>query len=199
MNSCFILAHMFLGQAYQQKGMMDEAIREFQEAVSLSGRNPVYLGGLGQAYALAAKRREAMGVLEELKKQSRQRYVAARAIAEVYIGLGERDQAFFWLGKAIEERDGWLVHFRGDPRYDPLRSDPRFADLLRRIGSRTASYFIPSAMTGFIVSVFPFRNRVSFKEAFEGLELGEGKLSRPVLRGPGGRKAARLLGSQQIR
>jgi serine/threonine protein kinase len=130
----FILAHMFLGQAYQQKGMMDEAIREFQEAVSLSGRNPVYLGGLGQAYALAAKRREAMGVLEELKKQSRQRYVAARAIAEVYIGLGERDQAFFWLGKAIEERDGWLVHFRGDPRYDPLRSDPRFADLLRRIG-----------------------------------------------------------------
>jgi len=50
-------------------------------------------------------------------------------------------------------------------------------------------------MTGFIVSVFPFRNRVSFKEAFEGLELGEGKLSRPVLRGPGGRKAARLLGS----
>ena len=50
-------------------------------------------------------------------------------------------------------------------------------------------------MTGFIVSVFPFRNRVSSQEAFEGLELGEGKLSRPVLRGPGGRKAARLLGS----
>jgi hypothetical protein len=50
-------------------------------------------------------------------------------------------------------------------------------------------------MTGFIVSVFPFRNRVSFKEAFEGLELGEGKLSRPVLRGPGGRKAAWLLGT----
>jgi serine/threonine protein kinase len=130
----FILARMFLGQAYQQKGMMDEAIREFQEAVSLSGRNPVYLGGLGQAYALAAKRREAMGVLEELKKQSRLRYVAARAIAEVYVGLGERDQAFFWLGKAIEERDGWLVHLRRDPRYDSLRSDPRFADLLRRIG-----------------------------------------------------------------
>jgi len=53
-------------------------------------------------------------------------------------------------------------------------------------------------MTGFIVSVFPFRNRVSFKEAFEGLELGEGKLSRPVLRGPGGRKAAWLLGIEII-
>ena len=53
-------------------------------------------------------------------------------------------------------------------------------------------------MTGFIVSVFPFRNRVSSKEAFEGLELGEGKLSRPVLRGPGGRKAARLLGSNGV-
>src|SRR3984893_12868008 len=60
---------------------------------------------------------------------------------------------------------------------------------------RTAFYFIPSAMTGFIVSVFPFRNRVSSYEGFEGLELGEGKLSRPVLRGPGGRKAAWLLGS----
>jgi len=60
---------------------------------------------------------------------------------------------------------------------------------------RTAFYFIPSAMTGFIVSVFPFRNRVSSTEAFEGLELGEGKPSRPVLRGPGGRKAAWLLGS----
>jgi len=62
---------------------------------------------------------------------------------------------------------------------------------------RTAFYFIQSAMTGFIVSVFPFRNRVSLNEAFEGLELGEGKLSRPVLRGPGGRKAAWLLGSQR--
>src|SRR6266478_1694715 len=60
---------------------------------------------------------------------------------------------------------------------------------------RTAFYFIPSAMIGFIVSVFPFRNRVSSQEAFEGLELGEGKLSRTVLRGPGGRKAPRLLGS----
>ena len=60
---------------------------------------------------------------------------------------------------------------------------------------RTAFYFIPSAMTGFIVSVFRFRNRVSPKEAFEGLELGEGKPSRPVLRGPGGRKAAWLLGT----
>jgi hypothetical protein len=63
---------------------------------------------------------------------------------------------------------------------------------------RTAFYFIPSAMTGFIVSVFPFRNRVSSKEAFEGLELGEGKPSRPVLRGPGGRKAAWLLGSYRF-
>src|SRR5215813_10378461 len=60
---------------------------------------------------------------------------------------------------------------------------------------RTVFYFIPSAMTGFIVSVFPFRNRVSFQEAFEGLELGERKLSRPVLRGPGGRKVAWLLGN----
>jgi hypothetical protein len=60
---------------------------------------------------------------------------------------------------------------------------------------RTAFYFIPSAMTGVIVNVFPFRNSVSPKEAFEGVELDEGKLSRPVLRGPGGRKAVWLLGN----
>jgi hypothetical protein len=60
---------------------------------------------------------------------------------------------------------------------------------------RTAFYFIQSAMIGFMISIFPFRSRVSFKEAFEGLELGEGKLSRPVLRGPGDRKAAWLLGN----
>jgi hypothetical protein len=77
--------------------------------------------------------------------------------------------------------------------------DHRLApSLLRPDGSTGATnlvYFIPSAMTGFIVSVFPFRNRVSSQEAFEGLELGEGKPSRPVPRGPGGRKAAWLLGS----
>jgi hypothetical protein len=60
---------------------------------------------------------------------------------------------------------------------------------------RIAFYFIQSAMTGFIVSAFPYRNRVSFKEAFEGLEPDEGKLSRPVLRGPGSREAAWLLGN----
>ena len=71
---------------------------------------------------------------------------------------------------------------------------PPVCGVVRQV-PRTAFSFIPSAMTGFIVSVFPFRNRVSPKEAFEGLELGDGKPSRPVLRGPGGRKAAWLLGN----
>jgi len=85
-----------------------------------------------------------------------------------------------------------------DHRLASLHSASPVCGVVRQV-PRTASYFIPSAMTGFIVSVFPFRNRVSSKEAFEGLELGEGRPSRPVLRGPGGRKAAWILGNYLIR
>ena len=92
------------------------------------------------------------------------------------------------------DRTGWL-RFNLDVPFDGSALGVVQPDFMARQVLRTAFYFIPSAMTGFIVSVFPFRNRVSSKEAFEGLELGEGKPSRPVLRGPGGRKAAWLLGN----
>jgi hypothetical protein len=94
---------------------------------------------------------------------------------------------------------GWIVRvgfaFNLDVPFDGSALGVVQPDFMARQVLRTAFYFIPSAMTGFIVSVFPFRNRVSSKEAFEGLELGEGKPSRPVLRGPGSRKAVWLLGS----
>jgi hypothetical protein len=73
-------------------------------------------------------------MLDELKGLSKERYVPAFSFAVIYLGLGEKDQAFAWLEKAYEDRSSLILFLKGDPIWDPLRSDPRFADLLRRIG-----------------------------------------------------------------
>ncbi len=130
----FILARMFLGETYEQVGMFEEAIAEFEKAVNLSQRYPIYLAGLGHAYAVSGQRAEALKTIEELQQLSSQMYVPARGIAEIYIGLGDKERAFAWLDKALDQRNGWLIHLKGNPRYDSLRTDPRYADLVRRIG-----------------------------------------------------------------
>lgn len=129
----FILARLFLGEAYEQMGVFEEAIAEFEKAANLSGRHPIYLAGLGHGYALSGQRDEALKTIEELQQISNQAYVPARGIAEIYIGLGDKDQAFAWLDKALKQRNGWLIHVKGNPRYVSMRSDPRFQDLLRRM------------------------------------------------------------------
>ncbi len=130
----FILARMFLGEAHEQMGRLEEALAEFEKAANLSRRRPVYLAGLGHAYAVSGQKQRAAKIIEELHQRSSETYVAPRGIAEIYIGLGEKDHAFVWLDKAVEQRNGWLIHVRTNPRYDGLRSDSRFADLVRRIG-----------------------------------------------------------------
>lgn len=130
----FVPAHFSLGLAYEQKAMYKEAIEELQKAVILSERSPGHLGELGRIYAVSGNRGEAMKILAELKELSKRRHVKPQSIAVVYIGLGEKDHAFEWLEKAYEERDGWVTSLNVDPRVDSLRADPRFADLLRRVG-----------------------------------------------------------------
>jgi serine/threonine protein kinase/tetratricopeptide (TPR) repeat protein len=130
----FILARLFLGEAYEQLGRWEPAIKEFDKAVDLSGRHPVYLAGLGHAYAASGRAEGALKIIEELQQLSRHIYVPARGIAEIYIGLNERQQAFSWLDKAVEQRNGWLLHIESNPRYDSLRSDPRYVDVVRRVG-----------------------------------------------------------------
>ena len=82
---------------------------------------------------MGGKRGEALKILDELKQLSKRRYVAAYSVAAVYAGLGEKEQAFAWLEKAAEERSAMLPFVRVRPWFDPLRSDPRFQDLLRRM------------------------------------------------------------------
>ncbi len=124
-------AHLYLGQAYEQKGKHEEAIAEFRKA-NLSGGSPEALGAPMQSRVI---RPQAQNVLRELKQQSRQGFFPPYEIALIYAGLGEKDQAFEWLQKAYEERYPWLgEELKAQPRLDTLRSDPRFRDLVRRIG-----------------------------------------------------------------
>lgn len=134
LDPSFLPARMFLGEAYEQTGEYAKAIAEFEQTVNTSGRQPVYLAGLGHAYAVSGKRDEACKTIQELNQRSTEYFVSARGIAEIYMGLGDGDQAFAWLDRAFEQRNGWLIHLRENPRYDSLRGYPRYTDLVRRMG-----------------------------------------------------------------
>src|SRR5580704_2120908 len=127
--------HCFLGRAYEQKGRLPEAIAEFQRALELEKDNTEIWSGLGHAYAVSGNGAEAQKVQDHLKELSAHSYVAPYNVAVIYAGLGEKDQAFAWLDQAYKERSYLLaVYLTTDARLDNLHSDPRFADLRRRIG-----------------------------------------------------------------
>jgi tetratricopeptide (TPR) repeat protein len=129
----FILTRMFLGEAYEQVGMFAEATAQFQKAVDLSERRAINVAGLGHSYAVSGNEEEALKILEELKRRSTKEFVPARGVAEIYIALGDHDEAFAWLYKGFEQRNGWLVHIKENPRYDSMRGDPRYDTLVRRL------------------------------------------------------------------
>ena len=124
----------FLAIAYANNKQFDEAIATSEKGVDLSSRTPSMLGVMGMCYGLAGRKAEANKVLDELLELDRRRYVTPVALVQVYIGLGDKDQAFAWLEKAYEERSYGMAFLKVMPMVDPLRSDPRFDDLLRRIG-----------------------------------------------------------------
>jgi serine/threonine-protein kinase len=128
--------HTFLPAAYEQKGMYDKAIAEFKNASPQQGsaESAMAMAGLGHVYAVSGKKDEAQALLNQLKRLSEKQYVSADSIALIYAGLGEKDQAFAWLERAYVERSFGMPNLNTEPRWDSLRSDPRFADLLRRVG-----------------------------------------------------------------
>ena len=132
LDSGFGLAHNHLGQAYLQKHMNAEAIDELKKAVALSAGSATCIANLARAYVAAGERREAAGLLDYLKRRSSPLHSYASEIAVMYAALGDADQAMAWLERGAEERfnPGVLVR----PGFDPLRADPRFADLMRRVG-----------------------------------------------------------------
>ena len=129
----FFLPHMALGEALFEKGDYSTAIEELQKAKAMES-TPLPIGNLGYAYAKSGRKDEARKLLAGLKEQSKARYVASYWIALIHAGLDEKEDAFAWLEKAYQERSWWLVWIKMDPKVDSLRSDPRFTDLMRRIG-----------------------------------------------------------------
>jgi tetratricopeptide (TPR) repeat protein len=129
----FVSAHLFLAITYEGMNEFSAAIAEMNRARLLDD-TPWHLAELGYAYAAAGKREEAQRVITELQELAQRRYVSPFDIATIYAGLGERDQAFAWLERAYEDRSVWMVYLKTLPRFDSLRSDPRFTDLLRRMG-----------------------------------------------------------------
>ena len=92
-----------------------------------------WLGSLGRVYAAAGRRKEAREILQQLNELSKQRYVTPYVLGQTYAALGEIDEAFCWLETGYQERAAWMVVLKIDPHLDPLRCDPRFEDLLRRM------------------------------------------------------------------
>jgi tetratricopeptide (TPR) repeat protein len=130
----FVQAHRVLSLADLYGGHYEVAISELQKAVQPTAADPVPLALLARAYALSGRAAEARNLLRELEELSKQRYVSPADIAVLRGDLGEKDEAFQWLGKAYEERSNFLINLKVDPAFDSLRSDPRFAALSARIG-----------------------------------------------------------------
>ena len=131
-------AHRILGLVYRKQGRYTEAFAELEKGIELSGRESRFLADLGVCYAVAGQRDKARGVLKELEEQYDRRKTLAQHVADVYAALGEKEQAFAWLEKDFQTRSGALSMIAYAPRSDVLRaalsSDPRWNDLLRRIG-----------------------------------------------------------------
>jgi TolB-like protein/class 3 adenylate cyclase/Tfp pilus assembly protein PilF len=128
--------HRGLGEVYVQKGMHDEAIAEMEKYVELTDSYDTALGYLGYAYGMAGQRDKALEILDRLQDRAKEQYVLPYAFAPLYVGLGDKDKAIEALWRDYDERAGshellWLKVF---PVFDPLHSDPRFIELLRRIG-----------------------------------------------------------------
>ncbi len=130
-------AHATMGLAYEQEGNSEQAISELRQAVTLGKDElllPQIVADLAHAYAVFGKKQQALQLLSELKEMSKRRFVQSWSFAIIYVGLGDKDQAFAWLDKAYDERPSDIESIKVDPRMQPLRSDPRYRELLLRMG-----------------------------------------------------------------
>ena len=130
----FALAHWVLGWTYVYASKPDDSIPCFEQAVELSNRLPWFLASLGLAYAASGQTEVARSVLSELRASGRECYVRSMCFALVHIGLDELDEALEWLESAYQERDTWIPVLGIDPVFDRLRSEPRFIELLDKVG-----------------------------------------------------------------
>jgi non-specific serine/threonine protein kinase len=130
----YLLIYWRLVDAYVAKEMYDEAIKACQQAATFAPRDPTCEMLLAWIHAVAGREEESREVLDRLLGRRSRKFFPAGFIARVYTGLGKIDAAFEWLETAYEGREGFLTSLNAWPGHEPLRSDPRFADLVRRVG-----------------------------------------------------------------
>jgi len=128
------LVHYILGSLRERQDKLEEAILAWQKAVQYSNRLTAYLGVLGYGYGKSGQTDKAYEILEELELKSRDVYVRAMDISKVYAGLGDTDRAFAILEETYTSREPWIFGLKVAPGFETIRDDPRFLDLLRRIG-----------------------------------------------------------------
>ena len=128
------VTHWILGLLYRKTGRYELAITEGEKGVNLSGGSPLMRAALAHTYGESGRIKEAQLALDDLTTLAKQKYVARHFFAGIHIGLGEHDRAIEYLEKSYEEHSHWLIYLHIDPSMDPLRTTPRFQDLLRRIG-----------------------------------------------------------------
>ena len=134
MDANFAIAYAVMGEAYLSNEMYREGLSALEKYSALSRSSAASLALLGYAHARSGERKESLQMIDKLKAASKQSFVPALFIALVYAGLQDKDQAFTWLEKAYEERFNRLAYLKLEALWDPIRSDSRFADLLRRVG-----------------------------------------------------------------
>jgi tetratricopeptide (TPR) repeat protein len=127
-----VLGHFFLGFVYVARQKYAEAIAEFKTAAGFSNNGGAW-AGLAYGYAMGGRKDEALKILDELKTTHKRGLIVPYRLAAVYLALGDKDQAIEWLRKDYEERGNWMNQLKVDPVMDPLRSDPRFKKLMRRM------------------------------------------------------------------
>jgi DNA-binding winged helix-turn-helix (wHTH) protein/TolB-like protein/Tfp pilus assembly protein PilF len=144
MDPNYVWARAHLSQAYEQKGMYTEAMDELRLVIAASSVNHRHLAGLAHIYAVSGRRGEARKLLSDLLERERKQYVSPYSIALVYAGLEEKEQAFAWLRRGLDQRAGRMVRLQFDPRFKNLRPDPQFVEVLRRINPTTQAAAAPA-------------------------------------------------------
>jgi TolB-like protein len=124
---------VILAQLYEAKGIHDAAIEQCRKGIGLVGRTSVILSFLGHAYAESGRRDEAIKIINELNERSRNEYISPYDVAIIYVGLRDKEKAFEQLNRAYDDRAGWIININVDPIFDPIRSDPRFVELVKRM------------------------------------------------------------------
>jgi Flp pilus assembly protein TadD len=133
MNPTSQETYRLLGLALTQQGAYDQAERALREAIAIPEESSYAPAALGYLLAVRGDRQAAETILAELEVRGRSEYVSPVAFQMIHLGLGNHDQAFAWLERAHEERRGWLAYLKVEPMLDPLRSDSRFAEFVRRM------------------------------------------------------------------